>query len=92
MTWHIAETRLQVEWLFGREQVVLARPSMKSVVDRQEERDEVRFAAFRYADEVYPETAVTELLEPEYARSSRVTIDAGEKLNHVLQALSPSFP
>ena len=36
MTWHMSETRHQVERLFGREQLVLAGPSIKSVVDRQD--------------------------------------------------------
>lgn len=53
------------------------------------DRHEVRFASFRYRDVLYPEITVSNLLEPEYARSSRVTIEAGEKLNDVLSALAP---
>lgn len=36
MTWHIARTRSLIEDAFGRDQLELARPSLKSVVDRQE--------------------------------------------------------
>ena len=54
----------------------------------RENRHEIRFAPFTYSEVPYPEIAVAALLEPEYARSSQVTIKAGEKLNQVLQALS----
>lgn len=36
MTWHIARTRSLIEAAFGHDQLDLARPSLKSVVDRQE--------------------------------------------------------
>jgi hypothetical protein len=55
----------------------------------REDRHEVRFAPFIYSDVPYPEIAVAALLEPEYARSSQVTIKAGEKLNQVLRDLAP---
>ena len=53
------------------------------------DRHQVRFASFRYSDVLHPEITVSNLLEPEYARSSQVTIEAGEKLNGVLSALAP---
>jgi hypothetical protein len=53
------------------------------------ERHELRFASFAYGSVTYPEVPLRELLEPEYERSSRITITSGEKLNHVLSALAP---
>jgi hypothetical protein len=51
------------------------------------ERHELRFSSFVYGSVLYPEVSIRELLEPEYERSSRITVHAGEKLNHVLSAL-----
>ncbi len=44
MTWHLSETRELVERRFGRDQLALARPCLKSVVDRQ------NFAAYHYQE------------------------------------------
>jgi hypothetical protein len=44
MTWHLAETRDWIERLFGRDQLSLARPCLKSIVDRQD------FARYHYQE------------------------------------------
>lgn len=53
----------------------------------REERHEVRFAAFTYKGTVYPEVSVSALLSPEYARCSRVVVDAGRNLNVLLEEM-----
>ena len=53
------------------------------------EKHEVRISSFKYQGAVYPEIAVEQLLEPEYARCSTITVVAGERLNRVLSTFVP---
>ena len=52
----------------------------------REDRHEVRFSSFCYKGATFSEVSIKALLEPEYARCSRIVVHIGEELNRVLAA------
>jgi len=63
----------------------VVRPALtEHVANMSPARHELKFSAFTYDGINYPETSVGALVEPEYARCSRLIVDIGNAFNDAL--------
>ena len=57
----------------------------EDLTGRRAKRHELQFARFNYRNNAYPAVAVTDILEQEYERVNRLTVDMGKALHEILE-------